>query len=139
MRRYSTVILVVLLLLPILTIFIFDAKFTSLQHSACAQPHKQGNLTIACDDPVLHERERIVTTAFYRHVGDYFGRGMGTSPSWIDLAVSEDDNYELGGEIGEFNREFAVSLTISIILASISGTLLTQKIIAARTKRGAKE
>jgi hypothetical protein len=139
MRRYLTVILVVLLLLPILTVFIFDSRFTDLQHSACAQPHKQGNLTIACDDPVLHERERIVTTAFYRHVGDYFGRGEGTSPSWIDLAVSDDDDYELGGEIGTFNREFAITLTISIILASISGTLLTQKIIAARSKHGIKE
>ena len=130
MKRLKLWVLVAALVWPILTVFIFDARYSSLQDSVCASSQGHSNVRYACDFPERNERERIVTTAFYRHVGNYFGREEGTSPSWLDVASYSD--YDLKNRIGRFNFSFAVSFLLSVIVASVSATLLVQMYIQAQ-------
>jgi hypothetical protein len=149
MKRYVIVILALLVFLPVATIFIFDAKYTHLQNSVCNDSKLKVVYSTACSYPERNERERLVTTAFYRHVGDYFGRSVGTSPSWLDLDTGDanewfaldsgdagERRYYIHQKIGIFNREFAVSMIVSIIIASVSATLLVQQLIALHSARG---
>ena len=141
MKKFlPTTILAVLVVLPIITIFAFDARYNSLQSSMCAKYPNETSLKYACDDPEMQLRERVVTTAFYRHVADYFGREDGTSHSWMDSfaqsdygeMVNDDARAEVKDKLYTFNREFAAALIVSIVIASVSGTLLVQKLIAYR-------
>jgi hypothetical protein len=149
MKRYIIVILILLVFLPITTIFIFDAKYTDLQNSVCNDSKLKVIYSMACSYPERNERERLVTTAFYRHIGDYFGRSVGTSPSWLDLDTGDanewfaldsgdagEQRYDIHQKIGVFNREFAASMIVSIIAASVSATLLAQQLISIRRARG---
>lgn len=124
MKLTKTPLLIALLFLPVVTVFVFDAGYSQLQKLVCS-PATSLELSYACGYPERNEREKIVTTAFYRHVADYFGRSVGTSPSYLDIASNTD--YQLKQRIGEFNRLFAISMILSIVAASVAGTLLTQE------------
>ena len=134
MKPAKTVLLVVLLFLPVVTVFVFDVQYSQLQKSVCASTISI-ETSYACKYPERNERERLVTTAFYRHIADYFGREAGTSPSWLDEAATKD--YALKHTIGDFNRSFAISMLVSVIGASVAGTLLAQDSLSAyrRQKR----
>lgn len=140
MKRFSPVLLAVLVLLPVLALFVFDAKYLGLRKEVCTEFRNEKYLAYGCRDPELIERERIVSTAFYRHIADYFGREEGTSPSWLDSAVYDDGNsgisYEarskIKQELGQFNRDFAAAMFLSVIIASVSGTILIQTLTTHR-------
>jgi hypothetical protein len=134
MKLAKTLLLIVLLFLPVITIFIFDARYGQFQASVCTST-TDIEVLYTCRYPERNERDRIVTTAFYRHIADYFGRRDGTSPSFLDEASNKYGNYELKHRIGEFNRSFAISMTVSVAFASVAGTLLTQNILSAYRHR----
>ena len=134
MRRYIAPILVLLLLLPVITIFIFDARYSAVQNKLCAHPTSQ-EMTYACTYPERTERDRIVTTAFYRHVGDYFGRPIDTSPSWMDEAMNTRDGYIIRDELANFNQKFALAMIVSIAASASAGTILVQKFLRWRKAR----
>jgi hypothetical protein len=129
MKKYSTALLIAVLFLPIATIFIFDAYYGSVQNKICAQPIRKESKEVeyACTYSERTERDRIVTTAFYRHVGDYFGRSVDTSPSWMDEAMYGTNGFAVQRELAQFNQKFALAMIFSIIAASSAGTILAQK------------
>lgn len=138
MKYTKRTILVTLLLLPVITIFLFDAGFSSLQHKICTQYISyKGNY--ACTYRERNERDRIVTTAFYRHMGRIFGRSEGTSASAIDdsvvdagrdrSSVSFEDAYNAGQMIGLFNPTFFSTMFFTTIGASVAATIIVQKVI----------
>lgn len=138
MKYTKRTILVTLLLLPVITIFLFDAGFSSLQHKICTQYISyKGNY--ACMYRERNERDRVVTTAFYRHIGRIFGRPEGTSASAIDdtvvnahldrSSVSFEDAYNAGLMIGLFNLAFFSTMFFTTIAASVAATIIVQKVI----------
>ncbi len=149
MKPYKTVLLIALVLLPIATLFTFDAKFTRLQDSVCANSKLKAVYMTSCSYPERDERERLITTAFYRHIGDYLGRAEGTSPSWLDLDTADANSwfalegdtgflqYGVHQRIGDFNREFVIAMFLSVIVAAVAGTLLVQELIRIyKTRKG---
>lgn len=140
MKKFPLIILVGFVLLPVLTVFVFDAKYLGLRKELCTEFRNEKYLAYGCRDPELIERGRVISTAFYRHIASYFGREEGTSPSWLNSAIYSDENsgisYEarskIKQELGRFNRDFAASILLSVIIASVSGTLLVQTLITRR-------
>lgn len=143
MRKISSILSAFLVLLPIITIFAFDAQFLGLQKQICAEFRNEKYISYGCNDPELTQRERIISTAFYRHIAGYFGREEGTSPSWLDSAANSEEDSGLSysarskikHELGNFNRNFAVAMLASIIISSVSGTLLVQRYRSARNAK----
>lgn len=141
MKPYILVLLIALLFLPIAAVFLFDARFSHLENSICSDPRLKSAYTTSCSYPERNQRDPIVTTAFYRHVADYFGREDGTSPSWLDLDTGDANSwfsvnndagslqYEVHQRIGTFNREFAMAMIASIMAATVSATLLAQELL----------
>ncbi len=123
MKRYTSGLLILGLIFPLVTIFFFDSRYNQLQSKECMSQDRQ----YICNNPELKEREKIITTAFYRHIGDYLGREVGTSASFLDQEAKTD--HQLKERIGDFNKVFLVSMFVSIVFASVSATLLIQKVI----------
>ena len=131
MKHAKIIALVLLLFLPIVMVFVFDARYNAMITSMCVPEAENKLSSYTWTDPEGKEREKIVTTAFYRHIADYFGRQQGTSPSLLDEEAKQ--NYWLYQQIGVFNRTFAISMLASIVGASVAGTLLVQSYMNRRS------
>ncbi len=133
MKISKIVVLVVITLVPLCTLMIFDFRYNSLHDRLC---RNYPEYSYYCDYPERYERERLVTTAFYRHLGSYLGRSEGTSYSFISSVRSSHANnpksffnqYEVERSLGKFNLSFLIAILGSVVVASVSLTVLMQKL-----------
>lgn len=136
-----------LIISPVLMIFYFDTRFTALEDSVC-KTYSFYKDSPACTYSDLKERERLVTTSFYRHIGDFFGRSVGTSPSWIDSGGWIDRTYDenrsntsdqeielyyqdsqVRSKLSDFNRKFAIAMVASFMISAVALTVATQRLL----------
>jgi hypothetical protein len=138
MRVLRIGLLVCLLMLPILVVFGFDLQFNRLQSQLCTNYDRiSGGI---CNDPSVTERERLITTGFYRHIADNFGRERGTSLSFQESLYArgagnqyDPETYDQYGKVMDrlyaFNRLFAASFAISLLASGAAIALLAQMTI----------
>lgn len=136
MRRETRILLVFLTLLPVYVLFLYEFRYTAAENSWCK---RYSDFSYNCDYSERFERDRILHTNFYRHLGYYLGRDEGTSSSFINAVnmcyYDCADQSEAWEAIMRFNREFLVVFLASVAIAGSASTLLAQDLLRLRRAR----
>jgi len=143
MKYLKLYAIILAIISPVAVLFIFDLRYNNFHDSMCTELARPDYY--ACDYPERYERERLVTTAFYRHLGSIFGRSEGTSLALItsiryDPPSTNTSNtnmllYEFHERFGRFNMQFFSAIVVSMVLSTAASTITISRIYSGTKHR----
>lgn len=147
MRVVRVFVLVLLVLMPLLTLFAFQIRYDSIENTFCKRYEQYRDF---CTYPERHEKRFLLNTNYYRHLGTIVNREEGTSPSFDSSLEGELWHANYGDEyvavynavddgrtaLGSFNMQFFIAMFISV---AISASTITYYICKRLMQRPEKE
>ena len=144
MKRFTLPLLFLFMALPLLTLFAFDSRYNAVESRIC---EKYEEFRDICTYPERHERDRLVRTNFYRHLGSIVSRSEGTSPSadsyiaWADSGGIDNDNgtsksqddiwrdvEEAQAMLGMFDAAFFAAMFASFAVSGAAAVVFVQQL-----------